>query len=247
MANVPITLAGGGAADLDQITATASDILAPKKSVNGDGDVITGTITSLGANTWTPGTSAQTLAAGQYLSGTQTISAVSQTNLSAANIKKGTTITIKGGNNTIYSVTGTWEGYIVGSADFYNRGSWGANSRTFFSGSAGTAILIPGAHPATSYTSYYLDIGIGKKNAYGYTKLVVEGSGLTGGTIQINYKSTMPTSITDGTSGATRDSVTTTKQIYSLTNAAINAGDVYWAIRQNTTDGKGYITRIYFA
>ena len=246
MANVPITLGGGASADLDQITAGAPQILAPYVSVNGDGDAITGTIPSLAARTWTPGTSAQTLAAGQYLSGTQTISAISQTNLSAANIKKGTTITIKGGNNTIYSVTGTWEGYIVGSADFYNRGSWGVNSKTFFSGSAGTAILIPGAHQATSYTSYYLDVGLGQKNAYGYTKLIVEGVNLTGGTIQINYKSTMPTSITDGTNGATRDSVTSTKQIYSLTSAAINAGNVYWAIRQNTTDGNGYITRIYF-
>lgn len=242
MANVPIMLAGGGSADLDQITATASDILAPKKSVNGDGDVITGTIPSLGTTTWTPGTSAQTLQSGQYLSGTQTISAISQTNLSAANIKKGTTITIKGGNNTIYSVTGTWEGYVVGGADFYKNGTWGVNSHTFFRGSAGTSILMPGEYSS----SYNLDVGLGPKNAYGYTKLVVEGSGLTGGTIQVNYKSTMPTSITDGTVGATRDSVTSTKQIYSLKPAAINAGNVYWAIRQNTTDGNGYITRIYF-
>ena len=88
MANVPITLGGGASADLDQITAGASQILAPYVGVNSDGDAITGTIPSLAARTWTPGTSAQTLASGQYLSGVQTISAVSNTNLSAANIKR---------------------------------------------------------------------------------------------------------------------------------------------------------------
>lgn len=246
MANVPIMLAGGGSADLDQITAKASDILAPKKSVNGDGDVITGTIPSLGATTWTPSTSTQTIASGQYLSGTQTISAISQSNLSAANIKKGVTVTVKAGNGTVYSVTGTWEGYVVGSAEIYNRGSWGVNSKTFFSGSSGTAILIPGVTHATSYDSYHLDIGVGSKNAYGYTRLVVEGSGLAGGTVQVRYKSTMPTGVTDGTDGASRESQTATKQVFLLTTAAINAGNVYWAIRQNTTDGNGYITRIYF-
>lgn len=36
------------------------------------------------------------------------ITAVSQTNLSAANIKDGTIVTVKGGNNNIYNVTGTF-------------------------------------------------------------------------------------------------------------------------------------------
>lgn len=251
MANVPIMLAGGGSADLDQITATASDILAPKKSVNGDGDVITGTIPSLSARTWTPGTSAQTLAAGQYLSGTQTISAVSNTNLSAANIKKGVTITIKGGNNTIYSVTGTWEGYVVGGADIYNRGTWNAGTHRYIpdsarGGSDGTSVILPGVYHSTNYDSYRVDVGFGTKNAYGYTKLVIEGSGFDGGTVQFTYKSSMPTEVGDGTTAGTRDSVTSTKCIYSLATSAINAGNVYWFVRQNMAGSSGYITRIYF-
>ena len=246
MANVPIMLAGGGSADLDQITATASDILAPKKSVNGDGDVITGTIPSLGTTTWTPGTSAQTLQSGQYLSGTQTISAISQTNLSAANIKKGTTITIKGGNNTIYSVTGTWEGYIVGSADFYKNGTWGASSHTLFRGTAGTSALIPGQSQTSTYE---VDLGIGPMNAYGYTKIIVTGTNLStsGGTIQCNYKSSMPSSITDGSEACATRTQSATSWTFNLNSNAINAGNVYWAIRVQCSSSNATVTRIYFA
>ena len=61
------------------------------------GNTITGSIPSKGATTYTPGTSNQTIASGQYLSGAQTIKG--DANLVAANIAKG---------KSIFGVTGTY-------------------------------------------------------------------------------------------------------------------------------------------
>lgn len=63
-----------------------------------------------GATTYRAGTSQQTIASGTYLTGTQTIAPVSQTNLTAENIKSGTTISISNGQSNIWSVTGTYTG-----------------------------------------------------------------------------------------------------------------------------------------
>lgn len=71
---------------------------------------LTATVTTKAATTYRAGTSDQTISAGTYLAGTQTIAAVSQTNLSAENIKNGTTISISNGQNNIWSVTGTYTG-----------------------------------------------------------------------------------------------------------------------------------------
>ncbi|MDE6284906.1 MAG: hypothetical protein K2M17_04100, partial [Bacilli bacterium] len=61
------------------------------------GQLVTGTIESKEATTYTPGTSNQTIAAGQYLSGVQTIKG--DANLKAANIAKG---------KSIFGVSGTY-------------------------------------------------------------------------------------------------------------------------------------------
>ena len=61
--------------DTSDANAVATDILSGKTAyVNGS--LVTGSITSKEAQTYTPSTSAQTIAAGQYLSGAQTIAAV---------------------------------------------------------------------------------------------------------------------------------------------------------------------------
>jgi len=66
--------------------------------------------TTVGATTYRASTSNQTINAGTYHSAAATIAAVSQTNLTAANIKSGTTITISNGQSNLWSVTGTYTG-----------------------------------------------------------------------------------------------------------------------------------------
>lgn len=67
-------------------------------------------VTLQGATTYYPTTTDQTINGSRYLTGNQTIKAVSQTNLTAENIKNGTTISISNGNGNIWSVTGTYSG-----------------------------------------------------------------------------------------------------------------------------------------
>lgn len=92
--------------------ATAYDALVRKgfvfyaKGVRG-----VGSMAEKGAQTYTPKSTAQSIAANQYLTGAQTIAG--DGNLVAANIKK---------NVTIFGVKGTWEGYVASATDLYYRG-----------------------------------------------------------------------------------------------------------------------------
>lgn len=91
--------------------AAAGDVLTGKTFYNTDAKTKqTGTMPSKAAATYGAKTSAQTIAAGQYLSGAQTIAAVTQTNLTAANIVKGKTVTIKSNNANLWNITGTGTG-----------------------------------------------------------------------------------------------------------------------------------------
>jgi hypothetical protein len=86
--------------DTADADAVAGDILNGKIGyVNGS--KITGNIPSKGAATYTPGTASQTISAGQYLSGAQTISG--DADLVAGNIKSGV---------NIFGVTGSFSGGI---------------------------------------------------------------------------------------------------------------------------------------
>ena len=85
-------------------------ILSGYSAYNSDGTLVAGSIPSKAAATYNVSTSNQTIAAGQYLSGAQTIRAVTTANISAANIKSG--ITIKVGDSAdddrIITATGTF-------------------------------------------------------------------------------------------------------------------------------------------
>lgn len=83
-------LIDGVGIDLTADTVAADKMLNGTKAHDSNGDSITGNITSKSAATYTPGTSSQTIAAGQYLSGAQTI--LGDTNLVATNIKDGVSI-----------------------------------------------------------------------------------------------------------------------------------------------------------
>lgn len=65
---------------------------------------------TVGSTTYRASTSNQTIASGTYHSAAATIAAVSQTNLTAENIKSGTTISISNGQSNLWSVTGTYSG-----------------------------------------------------------------------------------------------------------------------------------------
>lgn len=94
---VDIPKSGGGTAkfmDTGDANAAAGDILSGKTAYVG-GVKVTGNIQSKAADTITPTTSDQTIAAGQYLGGAQTIKG--DANLTSSNILK---------NVTIFGVTG---------------------------------------------------------------------------------------------------------------------------------------------
>lgn len=132
----------GSGADLDVITAEASDVLAPKVTVDRDGELVTGTLAltgsaaagdvrqgrsfyttnpkakqagtmaERGAATYTPSTYNQVIQGNQFLTGAQTI--LGDGNLASQYIKKGV---------TIFGVTGSWEGYVPTVTDLYLRGN----------------------------------------------------------------------------------------------------------------------------
>lgn len=132
----------GSGADLDVITAEASDVLAPKVTVDRDGELVTGTLAltgsaqagdvrpgrtfyttnpkaiqsgtmaERGAATYTPSTYNQVIQGNQYLTGAQTV--LGDGNLASQYIKKGV---------TIFGVTGSFEGYVPTPTDLYLRGN----------------------------------------------------------------------------------------------------------------------------
>lgn len=95
---VDIPQSGGGTAtffDTSDSTATGSDVRNGKPFYGASGKSV-GTMNEKGAQTYTPTTSDQTIAANQYLTGAQTIRG--DANLQAGNIVAGV---------SIFSVTGT--------------------------------------------------------------------------------------------------------------------------------------------
>ena len=89
----------GGGTDVSDTTATAADVLDRKVFHLSDGTKATGTIQSQAAQTITPTTADQTIPAGKYLAGAQTIKG--DANLVASNIKK---------DVQIFGVYGSYEG-----------------------------------------------------------------------------------------------------------------------------------------
>lgn len=78
-------------------------------TVNGSN---TSQLTTQAAQTLYPSTSDQTISSGRYLTGTQTIKAVTTSNLTADNIKSGVTVTVgdSADADRILSITGTYSG-----------------------------------------------------------------------------------------------------------------------------------------
>lgn len=85
-------------------------ILSGYSAYNNDGTLIAGSIQSKAATTYNTSSSDQTIASGVYLSGNQTIKAVTTSGISAANIKTGVTIKVGDANDDdrIATATGTF-------------------------------------------------------------------------------------------------------------------------------------------
>lgn len=96
--------------DLTGDTAVASDVLSGKKFHLKTGAQATGTIASKTAETFHPSTTAQSIPAGKYLSGVQTIAPVTTEGISAGNIKAGVQVNVGDADDAdrIIGVTGTF-------------------------------------------------------------------------------------------------------------------------------------------
>lgn len=90
--------------------AASSDVLSGKTFANASSDAMTGSMSTKAAATYNTSTSDQSIAAGQYLSGKQTIKAVTTSGIDAANIKSGTVVKVGDANSAtrIKNVTGTF-------------------------------------------------------------------------------------------------------------------------------------------
>lgn len=114
---------------VNQSLAINGSYTIPAGYHNGSGKVSQNILTK-GAQTYTPGTTNQTIAAGQYLTGAQTIKG--DPNLRPENIKKGVSIM---GN------IGTWEGYVSSPLNLFNAGTWGGGQSGY------TVMEGPGTYP----------------------------------------------------------------------------------------------------
>lgn len=100
--NVPevdIPLSGGGSAaffDTTDATLNNGSQMLQGVTAYANGVKVTGSITSLSAQTYTPGTTDQTITTGQFIAGNQTIEG--DANLTPGNIRSGV---------SIFNVTGT--------------------------------------------------------------------------------------------------------------------------------------------
>ena len=117
---------------VNQSLAINGSYTIPAGYHNGSGKV-TQNVPTKGAQTYTPGTANQTIAAGQYLTGAQTIKG--DPNLKPENIKKGV---------SIMGITGSFEGWVSSPLNLFNSGSWGGGQSGY------TVVEGLGSYPGNS-------------------------------------------------------------------------------------------------
>lgn len=149
---------------------------------NGNGNVwsVAGTMASKAAATYYATTSDQTISSGQYLSGAQTIKKITQSGMSAANIKNGTTVTVNNGNTNVFSVTGTYTGtkHAISATAF--RGFGLASSDYVPSKEATFTMPLAGVVYYGGVSAFYNGVGTGTVEIYKNGTLVDNRNGSDG-------------------------------------------------------------------
>lgn len=151
----------------------------PKGYHDGTGKVTQNLVTKA-AQTYYASTSDQTISSGQYLSGAQTIKKITQSGMSAANIKNGITVTVNNGNTNVFSVTGTYTGtkHAISATAF--RGFGLASSDYVPSEEATFTMPLAGVVYYGGVSAFYNGVGTGTVEIYKNGTLVDNRNGSDG-------------------------------------------------------------------
>ena len=160
---------GGGGADLDVVTASASNILTGKVIVDKDGNPLTGTMPDNTGTALTVATNGKTLIPKGYFDGTTYVTNTQATMAGGTKTPTTSAQTIacngklmtsnivipafslpaassikKGVTVTIYgkSVVGTWEGYVTSPLYLFKNGAWSNLQTTGFNNGASSDTLM---------------------------------------------------------------------------------------------------------
>lgn len=194
---------------------------------------VTGTMQDLAATTYTPGTTNQTIAAGKYIAGTQTI--LGDSDLVAGNIKSGV---------TIFGVTGSYAG---GTASLQTKSVTPTKSNQTITPDSGydglssvTVNAIPSQYITTTDANAVADNILNGKTAY------VNGVKITGAmrnntgvseTLTINGSYTIPEGYHDGTGTVTQNITTKAAATITPTTSDITIGAGQYLTGAQTVKG----------
>ena len=218
---------------------------------------LTASVTTKGATNHYATTSDQTIASGTYLTGTQTIKALSQTNLSADNIKSGTTITINNGNANVWSVTGTYSGGGGGTDRLVllQTTSLGTLSTSSTSASdTGKTVSLAQSTGWQNYDLLLVDISVDTKTNGRHTSTV--SLVLLTGTSNVNTKNTYTVGSNKWNSKLSSSGTASTRQSTSAYGIYVNSASVssstlnmplYYRYNSNSTGTLNgtYTARVY--
>ena len=133
---------------------------------------LTASVTTQAAQTLYPSSTDQTIASGRYLTGTQTVKAVTTTNLTADNIKSGVTVQVgdSADSDRVLSVTGTYSGGGGGSKNVQV-----AQSTTRSTSTSGTSVISLTCSTAGTYDVYWTTFRSSTSGTWG-SRLYIGGT-----------------------------------------------------------------------